>query len=271
MAEQTSPSSEAAQLDTVDLKSPTKPVLEFNSQADSTSANISPPASASVQSSESPIEGTELQSRPRAKSGPTFKEWSSHQLKISKQLLSERFGHGLRTVDTQLEARIEALKETQKKYAHLIGLSVQLGNSFSQVLEIQRSLAEHFAFMSVRAPELHTEFQCNSNSQKLIAKNGQTLLRAVRSFVTGMQTVCSKTMEDTLLTVKEYDSVRLSYDAYRNEVESLKKQANTSTKAADRLLAATAEFEKRKAKFEQLRKDVDIKLKLLDENKVCCL
>ena len=48
----------------------------------------------------------------------------------------------------------------------------------------------------------------------------------------------------------------------------IEKQANTSEKAAARLPVASAEFEKHKAKFEQLRQDVDIKLKLLDENKV---
>jgi hypothetical protein len=39
--------------------------------------------------------------------------------------------------------------------------------------------------------------------------------------------------------------------------------------AAAKLEAVKDEFEKRKARFEQLRKDLDIKLKLLDENRVC--
>lgn len=252
-------------METVDLKTPTgdgKPMLQFQPQTDSTI-----PLNASA-TEESPIEGTELQSRPRTKSGSSFKDWSSHQIKISKQLISERFGHGVRTVDTQLETRIENLKETQKKYAHLIGMSTQFAHNFAQVLETQKSLAEHFAFMSVRAPELHTEFKCNSDSQKAVARNGEALLESVKAFTSGMQTVCSKTMEDTLQTVKEYDTARLSYDAYRNELEALKKQATSSTKAADRVPAVSAEFEKRKAKFEQLRNDVDIKLKLLGENKV---
>ena len=268
MAEQAETNTNASAsepMETVDLKTPTgegKPTLQFQRQTDSA---IHPNASATE---ESPVEGTELQSRPRTKSGSTFKEWSSHQIKISKQLISERFGHGVRTVDTQLEMRIENLKETQKKYAHLIGLSTQFASNFSQVLETQKSLAEHFAFMSVRAPELHAEFKCNSDSQKAVAKNGEALLASVKAFTSGMQIVCSKTMEDTLQTVKDYDSVRLSYDAYRNELEALKKQATTSAKASERVPAVSAEFEKQKTKFEQLRNDVDIKLKLLDENKV---
>lgn len=220
----------------------------------------------------SPIEGTELQGRPRTRSGGnTFKDWSIHQFKITKQLMSERFGRGLRTVDVPLETRIENLKETQRKYAQLISLTSQFCANFVHVVETQKTLAEHFAFMSVKAPELHTEFHYNSEAQKVIARNGETLLAAVQFFVANMKTVCTKTMDDTLQTVKSYETARLSYDAYRSELEALRKQATSSQKAAANLPSVAAEFEKHKAKFEQLRHDVDIKLKLLDENKVCVL
>jgi len=75
-------------------------------------------------------------------------------------------------------------------------------------------------------------------------------------------------MEDTLQTAKGYDQARLAYDAYRSECENLQKQAATSQKAATSLAAMSGELEKRKKKFEQFRYDIDIKLKLLDENKV---
>lgn len=254
-------------LDTVDLKNSShslqnSPTLEFQQKVGSP---IPPSASATLESF--PIEGQELQSRSRTKSGATLKEWTTHQIKVSKQLISERFGHGVRTVDTQLETRIEQLKETQKKYAHLIDMASQFARNFSVVLETQKTLAEHFAFMSIRAPELYLEFKCNSSIQKSVAKSGELLLASVNAFTSGMHTISSKTMEDTLQTVKEYDIARLAYDAYRSDLESLKKQ----TKSADRLPTVAADFEKRKLKFEQLRNDVDIKLKLLDENKVLCI
>ena len=255
-------------LQNIDLQSPPKqsvyqPTLQFS---DTIAHEMS--GSGEVVT-ESPIEGTELHSRQRTPSrGAQLKEWSTHHMKVTKQLVSEKIGRSTRTIDPNLEQRIESLKETQKKYAQLIELSLRFHFHFGNVVEMQKSLAENFAFMSVRTPELHTEFHFNSETQKTIARKGETLLAAFQFFASNMQTVSTKTMDDTLQTVKGYETARLSYDAYRNELEELKKQANTSEKAAGRLPQATAEFEKHKAKFEQLRQDVDIKLKLLDENKV---
>lgn len=267
---------EDGHLETVDLstKPPAgnfKPVLQFKSDvppsnADPAASNVEPTGGSAP---ESPIEGTELKSRLRTRSGgQTFKEWSTHQIKVTKQLVSERFGRGLRTVDSQLESRIESLKETQRKYAQLMSLMQQFTTTFGHVLDTQKSLAEHFAFMSVRAPELHTEFHYNAETQKVVARNGDTLLAAANFFVSNMHTICTKTMEDTLQTVKMYESARLSYDAYRTELEELREKSQTSQKAAGQLPGLAAEFEKHKARFEQLRHDVDVKLKLLDENKV---
>lgn len=215
------------------------------------------------------IAGTELRGRMRTRSGGVnIKEWGSHHFKITKQMVQERFGSGVRTVDTNLEKRIESLRDTQKKYAQLLSLTQQFHTTFINVVETHKSMAEHFAFMSVRAPELTTEFHYNAETQKIISRNGETLLAAVKHFTSNLQTVSTKTMEDTLQTVKGYESARLSYDAYRTEYENLRKQAATSQKAANSLVNVGAEFEKHKKKFEQLRNDVDIKLKLLDENKV---
>lgn len=263
-------------LHTVDLQTPLNstgpaPVLQFSdSEYPPSDTHSAEGTGSSAQAS--PVEGTRIESRPRSTSkGALLKEWGVHQMRVTKQLVSEKFGRGTRTVDPQLDKRIESLRETQKKYAQLMHLTTQFHVQFGHVVETQKSLAEHFAFMSVRTPELHTEFSHNSAAQKQIARNGETLIAAVQFFVSNMQTVCTKTIEDTLHTVKGYEASRLTYDAYRNDLEELKKQASTSEKVAARLQAASAEFQVHKQIFEQLRHDVDIKLKLLDENKVCIL
>ena len=262
-------SQKGSALQTVDLGSQTSSQQKPSLQFDSASNEIDDGEAAEVPSV-SPIHGTQLQSRPRTSSkGAAIKEWGSHQFKITKQVVSERFGRGTRTVDPQLESRVDMLKETQRKYAQLIALVTQFHTHFKHVVETQKSLAEHFAFMSVRTPELHTEFHYNAESQKRISRNGETLLAAVNFFVSNMQTLCHKTIDDTLQTVKDYDATRLSYDAYRTDLEVLKKQVNTVQVSESKLAAASEKFEKHKKKFEQLRSDVDIKLKLLGENKVC--
>ena len=238
-----------------------EPVLKFDGDAQKES-------SSSITGS---IEGTEVQSMQQRRSRTaSFREWTSHQVKITKQIMSEKFGRGTRTVDSTLDDRIESLRDTQRKYSQLLILTNHFQSAFSQVLETQKSLAEQFAFLSVRSPDLHTEFSFNSEAQKRTAQNGETLLEALKLFFSNVQTICSKTIEDTLQTVKVYESTRLNYDAYRNDLEALQKQANASQsqQALARLASTSEEFEKHKNTFEKLRNDVDIKLKLLDENKV---
>lgn len=269
-------------LETIDLNSKTtgeiqQPTLAFMQQTSNESVeekdNLSPTAAAAAASAVAniQIEGTVQQpNRQRTRSGNLggIKEWSSHQLKITKQFVQERFGHGVRTVDSELEQRIESLKETQKKYSQLMSLARQFQTHFGCVVDTQKSMAEHFAFMSIRSPELHTGFHLNSETQKIVSRNGETLLAAVKHFTSNLVTISTKTMEDTLQTAKGYDSARLAYDAYRTECENLQKQAATSQKAASSLASMSGELEKRKKSFEQFRQDIDIKLKLLDENKV---
>ncbi|KAF6104375.1 hypothetical protein HJG60_011324 [Phyllostomus discolor] len=74
-------------------------------------------------------------------------------------------------------------------------------------------------------------------------------------------------MEDTLMTVKQYEAARLEYDAYRTDLEELSlgpRDAGTR----GRLESAQATFQAHRDKYEKLRGDVAIKLKFLEENKV---
>jgi len=90
-------------------------------------------------------------------------------------------------------------------------------------------------------------------------------------------------MEDTLTTVKAYETARIEYDAYRNEMEFMNPSITTQPSAATapspnskigdptsaaRALDTQANFSMHKDKFEKLRSDVTIKLKFLDENKI---
>lgn len=60
---------------------------------------------------------------------------------------------------------------------------------------------------------------------------------------------------------------RLEFDAYRNDMEALQLSPKDGI-SAQKLDESKKKFEGQKAKFEQLRSDVQIKLKFLDENRV---
>ena len=168
------------------------------------------------------------QTRSISETTSSIKDWSITHIKMTRQVLSEQFGRATKTVDPDLEARVSAIRDTQKKYNDLTSLMGQLRFHMESVLNTQTSLAEHFGFLSVRCPELHTEFTFNSITQKRLVHNGKKLLAAMNYFIANVYTVSSKAIEDTLLTAKTYESVRILHDAYRTDLEAAQKTASAN-------------------------------------------
>ncbi|XP_017347220.1 arfaptin-2a isoform X7 [Ictalurus punctatus] len=125
-------------------------------------------------------------------------------------------------------------------------------------------------FDSVKKWSINTykdEFGYNAETQKLLCKNGETLLGAINFFVSSINTLVNKTMEDTLMTIKMYENARLEYDAYRTDLEELSAGPRDAA-AMMRIEFAQQEYQIHRDKYERLRSDVTIKLKFLEENKV---
>ncbi|RXN27166.1 arfaptin-2-like isoform X4 [Labeo rohita] len=111
------------------------------------------------------------------------------------------------------------------------------------------------------------EFGYNAETQKLLCKNGETLLGAINFFVSSINTLVNKTMEDTLMTIKMYENARLEFDAYRADLEELNMGPRDAVTMA-RIETAQQQYQIHKDKYERLRSDVSIKIKFLEENKV---
>ncbi|XP_076023896.1 arfaptin-2-like isoform X3 [Genypterus blacodes] len=196
-----------------------------------------------------------------------MKKWSMNTYKCTKQMISERFGRGSRTVDLELEAQIEVLRDTKRKYETVLRLARALTNHFYNMVQTQHALGDTFADLSQKSPELRDEFGYNAETQKLLCKNGETLLGAVNFFVSSINTLVNKTMDDTLMTIKMYENARLEFDAYRSDLEELSLGPRDAVAMA-RIEGAQQEYQVQKDKYERLRSDVVIKLKFLEENKV---
>ncbi|XP_029457748.1 arfaptin-2 isoform X1 [Rhinatrema bivittatum] len=197
----------------------------------------------------------------------SVKKWGINTYKCTKQMISERFGRGSRTVDLELETQIELLRDTKRKYESILQLARSLTNHFYNMVQTQRALGDAFSDLSQKSPELQEEFGYNAETQKLLCKNGETLLGAVNFFVSSINTLVNKTMEDTLMTVKLYETARLEYDAYRSDLEELNLCPRDAT-TLSRIDLAQQNFHTHKEKYEKLRADVAIKLKFLEENKI---
>lgn len=211
----------------------------------------------------------DLQSRNRTSSVDRLRDWSVSTYKCTRQMLSERFGRGSKTVDPQMEFQVQGLRDIQLKYSDIIRLARQLSAQLFTVFQTHRALGDAFAELSIKNSDLHEEFKYNSSTQRLLYKNGETLLSAINFFIANLTTLCSKTIEDTLATVKRFEAARVEYDAYRTDLEELEKVPITTDPQKARLDATKKEFAKHKQRFDTLRQDVFVKLRLLDENKVC--
>ena len=74
-------------------------------------------------------------------------------------------------------------------------------------------------------------------------------------------------MEDTLQTVRNYEAARLEYDAYRFDMEYLHAGPKTEAKMKQ-INDLEQELVFYKEKYERLKKDVAVKIRFLDENRV---
>nr|CAG4641084.1 EOG090X0AQE [Eulimnadia texana] len=196
-----------------------------------------------------------------------LKNWSISTYKCTKQLIAEKLGKTSRTVDTELEIQIEQLRDMQKKYSNILRLSRALTSHFQNAVSTQQGLGEAFADLAQKSPELRSEFLCNAETQQSLSRSGEALLSALHFFVSSVNTLVNKTMEDTLITVKRYESARIEYDAYRTDLE-LAMQGTRADSNSAALAEVQRAYDERKTEFEKLRADVSIKLRFLDENRI---
>ncbi|XP_077135441.1 arfaptin-1 isoform X5 [Ranitomeya variabilis] len=229
------------------------------------------------------VESGPFQERTQQRSGPVVlaeeprstaieklelvRKWSLNTYKCTRQILSEKLGRGSRTVDLELEAQIEILRDNKKKYEHILKLAQTLSSQLYQMVQTQRHLGDAFADLSLKSLELHEEFGYNADTQKLLAKNGETLLGAINFFISSVNTLVNKTIEDTLITVKQYETARIEYDAYRTDLEELNLGPRDAT-TMPKIEQSQQMFQMHKEKYDKMRNDVSVKLKFLEENKV---
>ncbi|XP_066919629.1 arfaptin-2-like isoform X2 [Clytia hemisphaerica] len=192
-----------------------------------------------------------------------LKKWTMSTYKYTKQMVSEKMGRRTRTVDTELEKHIQGLKEMQLRYTNLLKLSKQFQSQFQNILVTQKLMGEAFNELAVKSPDLQEEFSQNAELQKVVSKNGDALISALTFFNENLWTLSTKTIEDTIQTIRDYENCRIEYDAYRTDLE-----AHEAVGQSMKTEQARKEFNEHKEKFESLRNNLQIKMKFLEENKV---
>ncbi|KAK7909971.1 hypothetical protein WMY93_014655 [Mugilogobius chulae] len=195
------------------------------------------------------------------------RKWSITTYKCTRQALAEKMGRGSRTVDLELEPRLELLKDDRQRYDHMTKLTQTLANQIAQLSVTQKTLGDVFSELSVKSPALHVQFGLNAEAQRFLSRSGETLTEAVNSFTSDMNTLLNKTIEDTMINAKQYEAVRIEYDAYRVDLEELN-LGPRDPMTVPKLEQAQKSFQLQREKYQKCREDLSVKIKLLEENKV---
>lgn len=195
------------------------------------------------------------------------RKWSVSAYKCARQSLSEKFGRGSRTVDLDLEPHLELLADDRQRYSHMTKLAQTLANQLAQFAVTQKSLGDALAELSIKTPALQVEFGINAAAQKFLSRNGETLTTAINTFSSDISTLVNTTMEDTMMNVRLYESARIEYDAYRVDLEELNLGPRDAV-TLPRLEQAQRDFQGQRERYQRIRDDLSIKVKLLEENKV---
>ncbi|CAJ1085743.1 arfaptin-1-like isoform X1 [Xyrichtys novacula] len=236
--------------------------METEQQSDDTDTPVTPqkPGSEPVV-----IQGNSK--NPASEKFERVRKWSITTYKCTRQALSEKLGRGSRTVDLDLERRLELLKDDRQRFENITKVAQTLANQLAQITVTQKTLGDTFSELKVKSPMLHVEFGLNAEAQRFLSKSGESLAAAINTFTSDMNTLVNKTIEDTMINAKKYEAARIEYDAYRVDLEELNmgpRDANTLPK----LEAAQQEFQGQKERFQKMRDDLTVKVKLLEENKV---
>lgn len=134
----------------------------------------------------------------------SIKNWGISTYKCTRQLMLEKLGKSNKTTDTEIEAHINDLRETQRKYLSVLRLSRTFNTHFHQVVATQHALSEAFSDLAQKSPELQAEFLYNAETQRNLTKNGEVLFNAINFFISSVNTLCNKTIEDSECLIKNF-------------------------------------------------------------------
>lgn len=201
---------------------------------------------------------------PTARGRPSWADWMGKKLRVAKQVFQEQFGGATATIDTELNTQVAHLQTSQAAYRNILRLAISMNDHLFGMVQAQKELSACFGELSVHQPALHQEFATNQESQKILYKNGASLLGALNFFTENLSTLVYITIEDTMQSYREYQMNRLEYDAERIEFD----KAAKTIKSAEGIKRAEERYKQAEGRFTKARGSVFAKLQLLESNKV---
>eukprot|EP00039_Didymoeca_costata_P024928 m.11869 g.11869 ORF g.11869 m.11869 type:complete len:350 (+) comp4548_c0_seq1:100-1149(+) len=188
----------------------------------------------------------------------------------TKQQISEQMGSANKTVDNELMAKVDAVKEMEHDLKVLSELTKELAGSMAKAAESQLALSACFEHLSKGSNDIAAELLYHQRAQDLMGKNSVGLIETLNFFRTQVLEFVKSKMAAVWAKYGQYDKCRIEYDACRMQYESLKDTQSPKLPAAEakfleaynrmgdtRTVAFNALVEVDKQKTELLRKQLD--------------
>ena len=102
----------------------------------------------------------------------------------------------------------QQLKETKRRYENMLALARSYANHFLNLMQTQRALSDQFLELKHKSFLLADEFGYNAETQTLLIRHGEVLMNALNYFTSTLDTLCNKTIEDTITTIRSYEISR---------------------------------------------------------------
>ncbi|CAD5221915.1 unnamed protein product [Bursaphelenchus xylophilus] len=195
----------------------------------------------------------------------SFKNWTVNRFKTTKQSVFEQLGKVEKTVDSDMDQRINNLKDLHNRYKDVLNAAKTYSDHIQALNNSQRILSESLYQLSLKENDLKQTLTDRSEVLRSFSHNGDALIKSIGHFVSSLETLSNKTIKDTMWTIQVYEQARLEFDVYRHELSTLKQNVDADqTKIPD----VESRCNEHKKKYEQLKEDVRVKIALLDENRL---
>ncbi|CAD5215944.1 unnamed protein product [Bursaphelenchus okinawaensis] len=195
----------------------------------------------------------------------SIKNWTVNRFKTTKHSVFEQLGKVEKTIDTDMDSRINNLKDLHNRYRDVLTAAKTYSDHIQALNTSQRILSESIYQLSLKENDLKQTLTDRSEVLRAFSHNGDALIKSIGHFVSSLETLCNKTIKDTMLTIQVYEQARLEYDVHRHELGTLKQNVDADQ---TKIPEFESQCNEHKKKYEQLKEDVRVKIALLDENRL---
>ncbi|KNC87188.1 hypothetical protein SARC_00716 [Sphaeroforma arctica JP610] len=180
-----------------------------------------------------------------------------------KRFVNTKIFHVDKTPDPEIEHSIAQFDEAKKSYVDLSKAAKALHKDVTNTTTHRQTMAQLMKVLARKSnPSITTAsvgvlYEKNALALGNASLQSQRLEEQLATFISTMETTISKTMEDTVISIRLWEHTRTHFDTLRIELES---------PSISPLPAQEQDLVNRKQKLDEARVVVKVKLELLQKN-----